>query len=63
MAMKTSLDCIPCFIRQSLEAARFVSNDPAFHEDILRRVLEAASKIDLIQSPAAVGQWIVRFER
>jgi damage-control phosphatase, subfamily I len=60
MVMKTSLECISCFIRQSLEAARFVSDDPTFHEDILRRVLEAAAKIDLMQSPAAVGQWIHR---
>lgn len=58
--MNTSLDCIPCFIRQALEAARFVSDDPAFHEDVLRRVLEVAAKLDLMQSPAAVGQWIHR---
>jgi len=58
--MKTSLDCIPCFLRQSLEAARFVSDDHAFHEHILRHVLKAAAGIDLTQSPAAVGQWIHR---
>jgi hypothetical protein len=23
--MRTSLDCIPCFVRQALEAARFVT--------------------------------------
>lgn len=58
--MKTSLDCIPCFLRQSLEASRFVSNDHTFHEQILRHVLKAAAEIDLMQSPAAVGQWIHR---
>ncbi len=58
--MKASLDCIPCFLRQSLEAARFVSDDHAFHEHILRHVLKAAAEIDLMQSPAAVGQWIHR---
>jgi uncharacterized protein with ATP-grasp and redox domains len=58
--MKTSLDCIPCFLRQSLEAARFVSDDHTFHEQILRHVLKAAAEIDLMQSPAAVGQWIHR---
>ena len=25
--MKTYLDCIPCFIRQALEAARMVTDD------------------------------------
>ena len=58
--MKTSLDCIPCFLRQSLEAARFVSDDHAFHEYILRQVLKVMIDIDLMQSPAVVAQWIHR---
>lgn len=49
--MNTSLDCIPCFIRQALEAARFTSDNPALHEAVVRRVLDAAAKIDLMQSP------------
>jgi len=43
-----------------MEAARFISNDHTFHEQILRHVLKAAAEIDLMQSPAAVGQWIHR---
>jgi len=27
--MRSSLDCIPCFVRQALDAARAISNDPA----------------------------------
>jgi len=34
--MKTSLDCIPCFIRQALEAARLVSPVATVHERMLR---------------------------
>lgn len=49
--MNTSLDCIPCFIRQALEAARFTSDNPALHEAVVRRVLDAAAKIDLMRSP------------
>lgn len=49
--MNTSLDCIPCFIRQALEAARFTSDNPTLHEAVVRRVLDAAAKIDLMQSP------------
>ena len=30
--MKTSLDCIPCFVRQALEAAKLVSSNAADHE-------------------------------
>lgn len=58
--MNTSLDCIPCFIRQALEAARFVSDDPAFHENVVRRVLTITAGIDLMQPPPVVSQSIHR---
>ncbi len=45
--MKTYLDCIPCFIRQALDAARLVSTDPADHERIVRDVLRWAGEMDL----------------
>jgi len=43
--MRTVLDCIPCFVRQSLEAARFVTDDPAVHERLLRDVLRRTAEI------------------
>ena len=43
-----------------MEAARFVSDDHAFHEYILRKVLKVMIDIDLMQSPAVVAQWIHR---
>jgi len=58
--MKTSLDCIPCLLRQSLEAARLVSSNPSVHEHILRDVLLWAGGIDLNQSPPAMAQRIHR---
>ena len=58
--MKTSLDCIPCFIRQTLDAARLVSIDPADQERIVRDVLRWAVEIDLTRSPPVVGQRIYR---
>ncbi|MDK2972984.1 MAG: damage-control phosphatase, subfamily [Candidatus Sumerlaeota bacterium] len=54
--MKTTLDCIPCIIRQALDAARFVTDDVAAHERILRDVLRETAEIDLSQSPPVVGQ-------
>ena len=30
--MRTYPDCIPCFVRQSLEAARLVSDDENLHQ-------------------------------
>lgn len=58
--MKTYLDCIPCILRQSLEAARLVSADPAFHEQILRGALQWTAEMNLNQSPPAIAQRIHR---
>ena len=56
--MKTTYDCIPCFIRQALDAARLTTSDENIHEQVLRGVLAAASKMDLDQSPPMMGQYI-----
>jgi len=61
--MKTYLDCIPCFVRQGLEVARFVSDDERVHEKVLRGVLEAALSLDFRQPPPAMGQQIHRLVR
>ncbi len=58
--MKTSLDCIPCILRQTLDAARMVSPDPAVHEQILREVLSWTGSMDLSQSPPKLAQRIHR---
>jgi uncharacterized protein with ATP-grasp and redox domains len=56
--MKTSLDCIPCLLRQSLDAARLVSPDPSVHEQIIRDVLHWTGEMDLNQSPPEIAQRI-----
>ena len=61
--MKTSLDCIPCFVRQALEAAKLVSSNVATHEKILRQVLRWSCDIDMNQPPPVMGQRIHRFLR
>ena len=58
--MKTSLDCIPCFIRQALDAARLVSADTAVHEQIIREVLRWAGEMDMDQPAPVMGQRIHR---
>ncbi len=58
--MRTFLDCIPCILRQTLDAARLVSKDPTVHENILRDVLGWAGEMDLSQSPPAMAQRIHR---
>jgi uncharacterized protein with ATP-grasp and redox domains len=58
--MKTSLDCIPCLLRQSLDAARLISTNPSVHEHIIKDALSWAVEMDLNQSPPAMAQRIHR---
>lgn len=58
--MKTFYDCIPCFIRQALDAARLATEDEAIHERVLREALRVAADMDLKQSPPSMAQHIHR---
>jgi uncharacterized protein with ATP-grasp and redox domains len=58
--MKTFLDCIPCILRQSLDAARLVSTDTTVHAQVIRDVLHWAGEMDLNQTPPAMAQRIHR---
>jgi uncharacterized protein with ATP-grasp and redox domains len=51
MDMKIKLDCIPCFQRQALEAARFVNSDIKLHEKILRQVIAVLENLDWTGTP------------
>ena len=61
--MRTYFDCIPCFIRQSLDAVRMITDDESVHEQVLREVLRATSTTDLQQSPPVMAQKIHRLIR
>ena len=58
--MKTSLDCIPCFVRQIIDATRMVSSDPLVHERMVREVLRWASEMDMNQPPPLLAKRIHR---
>jgi len=58
--MKTHFDCIPCFFRQALSAARLASDDAAVHERVLRAVAAAVARMDLRDVPPKMGQLIHR---
>jgi damage-control phosphatase, subfamily I len=61
--MKIYLDCIPCFIRQSLDAARHATDDVKIHEKVMRGVIGLANNLDMSQSPPVIGQKIHRLIR
>ena len=61
--MKTYFDCIPCAVRQVLDAVRMITDDEAVHEKVLRQSLGMWQTMDLRQSPPAMAQKIHRFLR
>ncbi len=61
--MRTTLDCIPCLIRQTLEASRFATTDTAVHSEMMKTILAEASQMDMDQSPPAFAQQIHRHLR
>jgi len=58
--MKTYIDCIPCFIRQTLEVARMVTQDQGIQEKIMREALQMAHDLDFADSPPGLAQKIHR---
>ncbi len=58
--MKTALDCIPCLLRQSLDASRMVSSDPAVQGQVVRDMLRWTAESDPELSPPVLGQQLHR---
>jgi hypothetical protein len=56
--LKTYLDCIPCFVRQALDAARFAGADDEQQAEILRRTAERIAVMDLSMPPPLMAHEI-----
>lgn len=61
--MRTYLECLPCFLRQSLEATRMVTDDESVHEEVLRKVLVELVDMPFDQSPPHMALKIHRLVR
>jgi len=61
--MKTFHDCIPCLMRQTIQAVRQISDDEQLIEKVLRSALFLASKMDYSQTPALIGREIHKLIR
>lgn len=61
--MKTELICLPCFVRQALEAISLVAPDDVQREALLRRVLRDLSEMDWEGTPPAIAQRLHRMLR
>jgi len=61
--METYLDCIPCFLRQALEAGRMATDDERMVAGIIKQVLHETAGFSLDLTPPHMGQRIHRIIR
>ena len=59
--MKTHHDCIPCFVRQTLETIKLTTDDASLHEKALREILAILSRMDFNKAPVIMGRQIQHF--
>ena len=61
--MKTYLECIPCFIKQSLEASRMATDDERVHIEVLKEVMNHLKSISFTNSPPELSKDVHRIIR
>ncbi len=61
--MKVHLDCIPCFLKQSLEAARMATDDTEIHTYVMKEVLKHLQNINFEKSPPELSREVHRIIR
>ena len=61
--MQTTFDCMPCLVRQTLDAVRMVTDNDDATELVLRDVLWEMSQMSMQQSPVVMARFIHRLVR
>jgi len=61
--MHTQLDCIPCLLRQALEAIRRLTGDEETHARLMRDLLRHLGELDMTRPPPVMGQHLHRLIR
>ncbi len=61
--MQTKFECVSCFVRQSVAAARITTDDVALQEHIIRETLHRLSRVDFGVTPLELGQVVHRTVR
>ena len=54
--MRTHLECIPCFIKQSLEASRMVTDDEYIQTEVIRKIMKYLQNVSLKNSPPELSR-------
>jgi len=58
--MKTYLDCLPCFLSQTLKTSRIATTEEKIQREILDRVMGKLIKLPLDTSPPQIAQVVYR---
>jgi len=61
--MRVYLDCLPCFMRQALDAARMGTDDRAMQREVLDRVAGFLPTVAFDSTPIDIGQMVHRVVR
>ena len=61
--MRSSLECLPCLVRQAVDAVGLVVDDEIRRESVMRLVFRELSGMDFGQPPPVVAQGIHRLLR
>lgn len=61
--MITSVECLPCLVRQAIDTAKCVGMPPSGQQTLVQEVLHLLSTVDLRQPAPLVGQRIQRLIR
>lgn len=61
--MKVHLDCIPCFLKQTLEASRMATDDKETHVLVIKEVLKYLESINFEKSPPELSREVHRIIR
>ena len=56
--MKTSLDCIPCFVRQAVRVAALSTDDPALQRQAVNKALARITELSLDNIPALLSRHV-----
>lgn len=59
--MKTYYDCLPCLLRQTVEAASMMTDSQIIQEKVIRKVLGEMARMDLNKTPPHMAQLIHRY--
>ncbi len=58
--MRTEVECLPCFVRQSLQVARIIGCSPALQVRVVQKIAKIVASLDVSLSPPANALQIYR---